>query len=324
MGILLLAGTLVGCGSSGQSADSGVGTVAEPGALPVTIQHRFGSTTVTKAAQRIAVVGYSDQDFVLAFGAVPVLARKWADYDVQSWEQPQLRGASLNLVDLGSDSISPEKVAAVKPDLIIGVYSGMTQRDYDALSKIAPVIAQKGEYIDYGQPWQEVTKQIGAALGQPTKADQLVRDVDARFAAARAANPQWANRTVSVATFSGNELSVFGRQDSRSRFFHALGFTTPAEYDRFTGEKFFANLSLENARILDQDLLVWDQMSYTPGGRATITANPAFAVLAAMRDNRAIYLEGEAEKAFAWQTVLSLPIAIDAIVSQAEHALPKR
>jgi iron complex transport system substrate-binding protein len=53
--------------------------------------------------------------------------------------------------------INFERIAALEPDLILGVYSGMTARDYELLPQIAPTVAQTDRYIDYGTPWQEHT-----------------------------------------------------------------------------------------------------------------------------------------------------------------------
>src|SRR5262245_63429953 len=82
----LLAATLVACGSdddddtatdAGASdsdaggAEAGVGTEADPDAFPVTIEHKYGSTTIEEEPERVAVVGLTEQDALLALGVVP-------------------------------------------------------------------------------------------------------------------------------------------------------------------------------------------------------------------------------------------------------------
>lgn len=47
-----------------------------------------------------------------------------------------------------------EKVAGLSPDLIIGQYAGITDKEYALLSKIAPTVAQPGTYADYGVGWR--------------------------------------------------------------------------------------------------------------------------------------------------------------------------
>ena len=66
---------------------------------------------------------------------------------------------------LASTELNFEQIAALDPDLIVGVSSGMTDADYDTLSQIAPTLAQPGDYIDYGMPWDVATELIGAATG---------------------------------------------------------------------------------------------------------------------------------------------------------------
>ena len=47
-----------------------------------------------------------------------------------------------------------EAIAAAKPDLIIGLQSGMTKDQYTTLSKIAPTIAW--QKVSWGDPWRSV------------------------------------------------------------------------------------------------------------------------------------------------------------------------
>ncbi|MBA2617720.1 MAG: iron-siderophore ABC transporter substrate-binding protein, partial [Rubrobacter sp.] len=66
--------------------------------------------------------------------------------------------------------------------------------------------------------------------------------------------------------------------------------------------------------LLEADVLVWDQLSFTEGGRDGLEEEPLVRQLDAMRDERAIFLEDDIEDAFGWNTVLSLPFALDGIV----------
>ncbi|MGH3982233.1 MAG: ABC transporter substrate-binding protein [Pseudonocardiaceae bacterium] len=66
--------------------------------------------------------------------------------------------------------------------MILGVTTGITQREYDLLTQIAPTVAQSGEHIDFGTPWQETTLTIGQALGRDDRAHKLVADVEGQFA----------------------------------------------------------------------------------------------------------------------------------------------
>ena len=46
-------------------------------AQPVTIEHKYGSTTVSEAPTRVVTVGLVEQDALLALGVVPVGTTEW-------------------------------------------------------------------------------------------------------------------------------------------------------------------------------------------------------------------------------------------------------
>jgi ABC-type Fe3+-hydroxamate transport system substrate-binding protein len=79
----LLCGTAAACGSESGSpaaAPSAAGSsaaAAESSAFPMTIENKFGSTTIASEPKRIVTVGLTDQDAVLALGKVPVGTTDW-------------------------------------------------------------------------------------------------------------------------------------------------------------------------------------------------------------------------------------------------------
>ena len=79
VGALAAAATML-AGCSTGSADAGSAPTAKTSvdahAFPVTIDHAYGSTTITKEPKRIVSIGSSDQDDLLALGVVPVGVQK--------------------------------------------------------------------------------------------------------------------------------------------------------------------------------------------------------------------------------------------------------
>src|SRR3954454_13067720 len=133
---LLALSLLAGCGSetTGQPAPT-----AAAGAFPVTIGHKFGSTTIKSEPQRVVVVGLREQDALLALGIVPVGTTEWYGKHAGAifpWAKPALGDAKPPAKLSFTDGIQYEKVAALAPDLILAIYSGLNQKDYDTLSKI--------------------------------------------------------------------------------------------------------------------------------------------------------------------------------------------
>lgn len=316
---------LAGCGGGGRS-ETGAGAATGSAGFPVTIEGKLGAATIPQAPQRVVSVGYTDHDAILALGVAPVAARYWYGDEkvvVQPWARAAAQAVGAAPAVLNMSSVEPEKIAAQRPDLVIGLYSDLDAQSYPVVSAVAPTVGPPRGFDDYGAPWQEYTRETGRALGKEAEAEKLVADLEARFVAARDADPQWKGRSVVVASRSADTISVFSSQDPRSRFFTQLGFAVPPRIDQLAAGRFYTEFSFEQASELDHDLIVWDQLSFTPGGKATVVGDPLLSRLPAMRDGRTVFLEGATELAFAWQTVLSLPSVLDAVVPQLQRAIPK-
>lgn len=292
--------------------------------FPITVEHKYGTTTIPSAPQRVVSLGYTDQDAILALGVTPVAVRYWygdTTNAVFPWAQDKVEGDTPEVLSMDYGSLNYEAILALKPDLIVAVYSGITQDEYDSLSQIAPTIAQSGDYIDFGMPWQETTKLIGAALGKSAEADALVSDVEAKLEQARTDNPEFADKTVAVAyNFSGT-YGFYTAQDPRGRFFTDLGFVIPDELVEVAGESFYANLSSERLDLLNQDLLVFLGTQFVEGGSASIEADPLIGGLDVVKAGHVLFVPGNLDDALQFNTVLSIPYLVDGIVPQLQAAM---
>lgn len=321
LALLLLAA----CGG-GDDDDAAADAGASGGAsgFPVTVEHKFGSTTIPSAPQRVVALGYTELDYALALGVTPVAARYPqfgpTDTAVRPWAAELAGDADVQVLEYAFGAIDTEAVAALQPDLVLAVTSGITQAEYDALSRFAPVVAQTDDYIDFGMPWQDTTRLIGQALGQPERAEELVADLEAEFAAAREEHPELEGLEVASASYGANEVFVFAADDLRARFFTDLGMVVPAEVEELAGDAFFGSLSLERLDLVDRDVLVWSQLQFTEGGREAIEADPLVQALAATREGRTVFIGGEADDALQVSTVLSLPTALEGVLPLLEAA----
>jgi iron complex transport system substrate-binding protein len=176
---LLSALLLTACGSDDEGAPSTESTSTsgvEAGALPVTIEHRYGSTTVEEPPERVVVAGLREQDALLALGVVPVATTEWYGEHpgaIFPWAEEALGDAPRPEVLDFTDGLEFEKIAGHRPDLIVAVYSGLTKKDYETLSKIAPTIAQPPGQVDWGSSWQDEILTVGRAVGKPKEAEKL-------------------------------------------------------------------------------------------------------------------------------------------------------
>lgn len=311
---------LAACGSdSGSEGDASAAATtagaAEEAAFPATIQHKYGSTTVKAAPERVVVVGLREQDSLLALGIDPVGTTEWLGDRpgaIFPWAEKALAGRPLPIKLPSSDGVAIEKVAALRPDLILAIYSGLTKKEYDTLSKIAPVVAQPRGQVDYGSSWQDELTMTAEAVGKPKLGAQLKAKAQAQLDAAAKAHPEFQGQTAAVATpYSG--LYVYGRQDARTRLLVSLGFTFPDALSGVGGNAFGGQLSEEKADLLDVDALLWVA---EPKPAAKLKAAPYYATLDVHKEGRDLFIpeRGTLYEATTVITVLSIPYIIDHLV----------
>ena len=299
---------LVGCGSAPAS------TAAAPSAAagPVVVEHKFGSTEVPANVQRVATVGWNDQDFVLSLGVVPVVTREWFDsYDAFPWVQQATGGRGVEA--FGGDGIDYEAVAAAQPELILAIYETVDQPTYDRLSRIAPTVVQSAEYADEATPWNVQLLTTGRALGREAQAQELVDRVDTKIAEAKAANPDFAGKVLveDYGPENGGHYLI-GKGDPRRTMFDALG---------FEAQETVGDVSEEQLSLLDRDVLFVN--GATPQQMAD---SPVFTRLAVVRDGRTLYttFDSPLSGALSYSGPDALLYALDVLVPQLANAVGGR
>jgi len=325
---LLILAAATACGDDSDSDASNAGAEASSSgdsAFPVTIAHKYGSTTIKAEPQRIVTVGLTDQDSVLALGEVPVGTTEWlGGYKgaVGPWAEDKLgSGAAPTVLKDTGTGPQVEKIAALKPDLILAVYGGLTKEQYESLSKFAPVVAQPKKYNDYGVPWQEQTETIGKALGKTAEATKAVKETEDQIAAAVGQHPEFKGESAVMATpYEG--IFVFGSQDPRSHLLTDLGFTLPKDLDKVIGDQFGANISKERTDLLDQDALVW-QVGDVTKDAAKLHKDASYKDLNVVKQGREVYVNETSDygNALSMGTVLSLRYVIERLVPQLAAAV---
>ncbi|MFB6725675.1 iron-siderophore ABC transporter substrate-binding protein [Kribbella sp. NPDC056345] len=298
---------------------------AEAGAYPVTIKNKYGDAVIKETPKRVVAVGLVEQDALLALGVVPVGTTEWFGEKPGAlfpWAKAKLGSGAVPTVLTDKDGIQFEKIAALAPDLIIGLYSSITAADYKKLEAIAPTVAQPADgSADYSVTWQTVTKTVGQAVGKPKAAEELVKGVEKQFEEARAAHPEFKGKTGLMASpYEG--YFVYGPQDPRSKVLTELGFVLPPAMDKLVGDKFGANISAENISLLDQQALVWFP---SKDGTAKLKADPLIKNLKVRTEARDIFIEenydDELYGATSFVSVLSLPIVLEKLVPKLSAAV---
>ena len=142
--------------------------------LAVQVEHRYSTTAVPAPPQRIIALGQTDLDPVAALGAVTIAVGSLIGSSCSlllPWNSDRLP-AEPTLLNM--QEIEFEKLAALQPDLILAVMSGITKGDYTKLSAIAPTVSQPKGYGDWAVPYRPHTEIIGAALGRPAEAAAMI------------------------------------------------------------------------------------------------------------------------------------------------------
>ncbi|WP_159619660.1 iron-siderophore ABC transporter substrate-binding protein [Arthrobacter zhaoguopingii] len=319
--------------ASGESAGSG-GNEAGADAFPVTIEHAFGETVLEEKPERVATVSWVNADVSLALGVVPVgmPTDTYGGNDQGStpWKDAKLEelGAPIGSDDAPvqyseTDGLPFDDIAATDPDVILAVYSGLSQEDYDTLSDIAPVVAYPE--TAYGTAWQDSTRLVGEALGLPEQAEDLVADTEKAIDDAAADYPQLEGKSFIYGTLdpAGAEpVSLYTANDNRPRFLSSLGMKQ-AEVISSAAEgsdEFFIPWSAERANELESDVFVtWVPDEATKDAVATdpllgqIPAVKSGALVADSDNTLTLSISAASPLSLPWALEKFLPLLGDAV-----------
>jgi len=212
-----------------------------------------------------------------------------------------------------------EKIAALKPDLILDVKSSGDQTRYDILSKIAPTIGVPKGGDQYKISWQRQTTMVAQALGLGAEGKKLISDTEAKSAAAAKAHPEFKDRIITVGSRTSSGWGAYVKGTARIDFVQALGFRNNPKVDAKAGSAFSVPVSEENLELLDADLIVMAPI----GVKATkITSDPLYKSLPAVKTGHSVVFDDpNLSQAFATNTVLSVGYALEHVVPLFAKAL---
>jgi iron complex transport system substrate-binding protein len=292
----------------------------EAASFPAKVTHKFGTTTVPERPQRIVSVGLTEQDIILELGYTPIAVTDWygdQPHAVWPWAQERLGDAKPKVLR-ADDGFELEKIAALRPDLIVGVNSGMSRGDYEKLSKLAPTVAAGEGSTDYFSPWDQQVELVAAALGKPQAGRALVQGVEDAYAKVAAEHPEFEGKTASFSQNGFYDGQIYAYPDGLSTdFLTMLGFTinpklTPLVQKR--GEQ--VGISAERLDVLDADVIVF--ATEKQSDIAALKKVPTFNKLGAVAKRRAVYTDPTLAGALYFMTPLSLQYALERLTPQLE------
>ncbi|WP_104088734.1 ABC transporter substrate-binding protein [Arthrobacter sp. GMC3] len=265
--VLALSACASGSTTAGQAVDAVAAGQAESGAFPVTVKHALGEVTITEEPERIAVIGWTTPDIVVALGRVPVAVGKNSygadDAGYFPWfrEGVQELGGQLPLAlpSLERGEIDFEKLLDTAPDLILATYSGITAEDYTRLSAIAPTVAYPE--TAWATPLEDNIKIVGKALGVPERSKKLQASLNATISSAAQDHPEFKDVTFAYGTIPSDDGTVLfnGPADTRVQLLEQLGMVLApgiSELAAASRESSSFNVSLEDMSDLTPGVFV--------------------------------------------------------------------
>ncbi len=286
-------------------------------AEPRVLRHSFGTTLIEGTPKRVVSLSFVGHDFLLSLGVVPIALRYWYgghEHGVFPWGEQLLGDAEPVLLH---GEINIEQIALLKPDLIVGQWSGMSAQQYHLLSKIAPTLPPAEGEVLYSSSWQTMTRQLGRALDRDARAEAIIARLEGRFAEVRAAHPDWKGKSSAVVW--SPRLTAYTSLDLRSRFLGDLGFEAPRAIDALVkSNAFLVPLPQEDLSALDVDLLMWTHAQNLGESLDEIVLRKSLRVY---REGRELYTDYDLTAALAHSSPLSLDYALDRMIPLIEAAM---
>ena len=241
MSILVLAA----CGATKESKDSGES--AQPTDVETyTVDHAMGSTDVKGTPKRIVILTNEGAEALLSMGIQPVGAvqspaeKIWYDHmDMTGTES----------VGIESEP-SLEKIASLKPDLIIG-NKMRHEAVYEQLSKIAPTVFAETLRGD----WQENFKLYAKAVNQEEKGNEVLGAYNNRVETIKTELGDQTNKKISMVRFMAGDVRIYHKDSFSGVILDQLGFARADGQDVDD----FAEKGLTKERIpaMDGDVLFY-------------------------------------------------------------------
>ncbi|AZU60538.1 ABC transporter substrate-binding protein [Neobacillus mesonae] len=227
-----------------------------------TIEHVMGSTTIKGTPKRVVILTNEGTEALLSLGIKPVgavqswLGDPWYDHIKDDMDGVEVVGVE--------SEVNVEKIAALKPDLIIG--NKLRQESvYKQLSAIAPTVFSETLRGD----WKENFKLYSKALNLEEKGNEVLAAYDKKVEDVKAKLGDNVNKEVSVVRFMAGKSRIYYTDSFSGVIFNQLGFKRAAQQEElFTPENKLGNLAIEVGKEvipkMDGDYLFY--FTYAPNG----------------------------------------------------------
>lgn len=322
---------LGGCHTAMTEESTEESTEEEAVVVSLTIEHALGETVIEGEPENVVTIGWGNLDVPLALGIAPVGVSKttYGSADENGlfyWTNDafmELGVEEPNVFD-DTDGLDFEAINNAEPDLILAVYSGISEEEYNQLSEIAPTVPYTEEA--WATTWQDMTMDNGRALGKEAEAAALVEEVQALIDEKVALHPEIQGLTAAYCYFDTTNLGsfyVYMPKDPRASYLVDLGLTLPQEIrDLDDGSFFFMTISSENIDVLNNlDIIVtWGEDDTLE----TLQADSLMSQIPAVQRGSVVFLSNSSTliSASCTPTPLSIKATIDEYLDVISAAVP--
>ncbi|GAB3928691.1 iron ABC transporter substrate-binding protein [Microlunatus endophyticus] len=321
-GLGVTASLIAACGTDTDAAGPSGSPSTARSLFPVTVPGKEGSVTVKTQPSRVVAAGYlRDTDLALALDVPLVGAAKNSAFasGLAPWQKPS---DSPELFDT-TNGLPLEKIAGLRPDLIMASDDYTLIKDWANLAKIAPTLSYlSGVGAD---SWQTMTTRAGTVLGKPDQAQQLIKKTHDAIASAKKSNPQLAGKTYTFGPVSSLDslFTINDDSDASAQFFDQLGMRLSPEVTSLptSSTPRRAQLSMERIGLLDADVLILAFPDLAV--REQLEAEPLFKKLKAVQRGSYVAFDMAAAVAVAFPSVLSIPYGLQVTVPKLVAAASK-
>jgi iron complex transport system substrate-binding protein len=247
----------------------------------VTVDTLKGEVDVPADAKNVVALNSPAGDAAAGLGVTPVAVAETKD-QIMPWQ----KGKTGDVADgsLVNEKFAPnlEKIAEYEPDVIFAApWNIPDDSTYKQLSEIAPVVIPNTKSTN--PDWDDMTKQVGEALGKSDEAEDAIEDTKDKLEKA-GADLGVKGKTYQLISprsdgiYFGNAapLELFGLKPGQHQ--------TPEEVNKFT-------LSAENLNELDADyLFVW---AMDADGKKQVVDNPSYDKLPSVKNDHATFIDAK-------------------------------
>jgi iron complex transport system substrate-binding protein len=212
-----------------------------------TIQHAMGTTQVPENPKRVVVLTNEGLEALLALGIKPVGAVQAFMGD--PW-YPHLKDELKGVTVVGNEhQPSLEKIASLKPDLIIG--NKMRQEKiYQQLSAIAPTVFSEKLRGD----WKENFKLYAKAVNKEAEGEKRLAEFDKKVEQVRQNAGDLLKKKVSVVRFMPGKTRIYQLDSFSGVILKQVGFARPELQNK---NEFAIEISREQIPDADGDILFY-------------------------------------------------------------------